>query len=187
MPDTHIAAAEADTDTDGEVSTAPAGGGLLKKLLFGGGALLLLALGLFAGPVIQKMMHPAATTAAAVEEPAVAELPAPDPGKPAIYTALYPALVVNFQDATGDAHYMQIEMEIMTRDQKVVDAVKQHNSVIRNNLILLYGNVEYEAIRSRAGKEQMLADGLREVQAVLSQRIGTPGVEALYFTSLIIQ
>ena len=89
--------------------------------------------------------------------------------------------------AVGDQHFMQIEMELMARDQKVIEAVKNHTPLIRNNLILLYGGVQYEVITTREGKEQMLADGLREIQKVLAPRVGKPNVEALYFTSLIIQ
>ena len=65
--------------------------------------------------------------------------------------------------------------------------VTEHTPVIRNNLILLYGNSKYEVVTTREGKEQMLSDGLSEIQAVLSEQIGEPGVEALYFTALVIQ
>jgi hypothetical protein len=33
----------------------------------------------------------------------------------------------------------------------------------------------------------MLADGLAEIQNILKTQIGEPGVEAVYFTSLIVQ
>ncbi len=181
----------ADTDTatvDGqpEADAAPANGGLIKKLMIGGGAVALLAAGLFAGPVVQNMLAPAADEPLAEEAAEAVARPA-NAGGPELYTGLHPAMVVNFRDAVGDQHFMQIEMEVMARDQDVIDAVKDHTPLIRNNLILLYGGVSYEHITTRAGKEQMLADGLKEIQDVLTARIGKPNVEALYFTSLIIQ
>ncbi len=185
MADTENDIAEDEEATEAEPAT---GGGLKQKLIFGGGALLLLVLGLVAGPIVQNMLSPADAdaTAEAEAEPEVEEAVVSS-DDPELYTGIYPAMVVNFRDAVGDQHFMQIEMELMTRDQKVIEAIKNHTPLIRNNLILLYGGVQYELITTREGKEQMLADGLREIQKVLAPRVGKPNVEALYFTSLIIQ
>jgi len=65
--------------------------------------------------------------------------------------------------------------------------VREHVAVIRNNLILLYSGAIYDEITTREGKEKMLADGLAEVQKVMTDQIGEPGVEAVYFTALVIQ
>jgi flagellar protein FliL len=189
--------ADTENDTADELDTEAepaAGGGLKQKLILGGGAVLLLAIGLFAGPIVQNLMSPAGDASPAGDE-AVAEEPAEPEVKevvvksddPELYQGLHPAMVVNFRDAAGDQHFMQIEMEVMARNQKVIEAIKNHTPLIRNNLILLYGGVSYEAVTTREGKEQMLADGLREIQKVLTPRVGKPNVEALYFTSLIIQ
>ena len=77
-------------------------------------------------------------------------------------------------------------MEVMARDQGVINSVREHTAVIRNNLILLYSSAVYEEITTREGKEQMLADGLAEIQSVMEE-LGESGVEAVYFTSLVIQ
>ena len=162
-------------------------GGMMKMIMLGGGAVVLLAIGIFAGPAIQNMISPPADPAAAEgAEDEAAEAAAPADG-PAIYQGLHPALVVNFRDALGEPHFMQIEMEVMARDQDVINAVREHTPVIRNNLILLYGNAKYEEVTTREGKEQLLADGLAEIQAIMAERVGEPNVEALYFTNLIIQ
>lgn len=161
---------------------APPKGGMTKMLLLGGIAVLLLGAGIAAGPAIQNMLSPPADA-----EAEDGEAPAAEPTAPEIYQGLHPALVVNFRDAAGEPHFMQIEMEVMARDQDTINAVREHTPLIRNNLILLYGSVRYEEITTRAGKEQMLADGLEEIRKIMADRITTPNVEALYFTSLIIQ
>lgn len=176
----------ADTE-EAEVVEEEKKGGMMKMLMLGGGGILLLAVGIFAGPAIQNMISPPADPEAAEgAEIEAAEAPPPADG-PAIYQGLHPALVVNFRDALGDPHFMQIEMEVMARDQDVINAVREHTPVIRNNLILLYGSAKYEQVTTREGKEQLLADGLAEIQAIMAERVGEPNVEALYFTSLIIQ
>jgi flagellar FliL protein len=164
--------------------SATKAGGVAKKLATVGGALLLLVAGGIAGPFVRDALSPAAAgdpdAAEAEEETA--------PDAPALYTSLHPPLVVNLKDASGESHYMQVTMEVMSRDPHAIDAVKKHAPAIRNSLILLYGsNVDFDAVNTREGKEQMLSDALAEIQKIMRQRIGIDGVEAVYFTSLIIQ
>ena len=155
-------------------------GGMMKMIMFGGIGIVLLGVGVFAGPMIMNMISPPE-----VEEEAAAEA-APTDG-PAIYTSLHPPLVVNFKDAAGDAHFMQITMEVMARDQGVINSVREHVAVIRNALILHYSSAVYEEITTREGKEKMLAEGLAEVNKVMTDMTGEGDVEALYFTALVIQ
>lgn len=82
---------------------------------------------------------------------------------------------------------MQITMEVMSRDQNVINAVRDHTPAIRNSLILLFSGAVYEEVTTREGKEQMLADGLAEIQKVMLETTGDDNVEAVYFTSLVIQ
>jgi len=168
----------ADEDNDTEVA-ANSGGGMMKKLMFAGIGLALVGAGVFGGMTFFGGEAPA-------EGDAVVEEAGPADG-PALYTSLHPPLVVNFKDSVGDSHFMQITMEVMARDQTVINSVREHTPVIRNSLILLYSGAVYEEVTTRDGKEQMLADGLAEIQTVMTQEIGEPGVEAVYFTALVIQ
>lgn len=168
----------ADEENQNEEGTEKSGG-MMKLVMFGGIGLVLLAVGVFAGPAIMNMISPPEVEEAAAEE-------GPKSG-PAIYTSLHPPLVVNFKDAAGDSHFMQITMEVMARDQGVINSVREHVAVIRNALILLYSGVVYEEITTREGKEQMLADGLAEINKVMADMTGEGDVEAVFFTALVIQ
>ena len=168
--------AEEEKDTE-----APAKGGMGKTLILAGVGLVLVAVGIFVGP----MPIGGGDEPAEGEEGEVAEAPA---SGPPIYQSLHPPLVVNFQSESGNSHFMQITMEVMSRDQGAINAVREHTPVIRNSLILLYGNAVYEAVTTREGKEQMLADGLAEIRRILDEQEGDgEAVEALYFTALVIQ
>lgn len=158
---------------------AASGGGMMKKLVYVGIAVVLLAAGVVGGMVFFGGDEPLEGEQSATEERAS--------GGPALYTSLHPPLVVNFKDSAGQSHFMQMTMEVMARDQNVINSVREHTAVIRNSLILLYSGVVYEEITTRDGKETMLADGLAEIQTIMSKEIGEPGVEAVYFTSLVIQ
>lgn len=159
-------------------STGNDGKGRKAWIAIGGGALVLVAAGIFGLAALRGPASPAAG--------ADGEAKAADAG-PALYTSLHPPLVVNFTDSTGERHFMQVTMELMAREKNVIEAVRTHAPAIRNRLILLYGNTDYEAAITREGKEKMLSDALAEVQAVLRDTIGRDGVEAVYFTNLVIQ
>jgi len=160
--------------------TPEQGGGMFKKVLFGGAALLLVAIGIVAGSMLMGNDEP---DPAEAEESAEAQASGPP-----IYQSLHPPLVVNFQSESGESHFMQITMEVMSRDQGAINAVREHTPVIRNGLILLYGNAIYESVTTREGKEQMLAEGLADIRRIRNEQ-GSDGdaVEAVYFTSLVIQ
>ena len=169
-------------DEETATEEQPKGGGKKKLILFGIIGLVLLAGGIFAGPALLNMISPPSEQSAEDADGEEAKAM-----KPELYASLRPPLVVNFKDVFGDSHYMQITMEVMSRDQKAIDAIKEHIPVIRNGLILLYGASVYEEVVTTEGKKKMLDDGLAEIQKLMSSRTDDASIEALYFTSLIIQ
>ncbi len=103
-----------------------------------------------------------------------------------LYLPLDPPFVVNFQEQ-GQLRFLQVTMEVMARDQEVIDAVKLHLPVIRNNLTLMLSSETLEHLASRDGKEKIRTDTLAEIQKILKEQTGKPGVEAVYFTSFVMQ
>lgn len=166
-----------DDEQDAEVVSAPKSGG--RKLLIGSAIGVLLAAG-----IAVAVMFTNEPPSEGDGDSAVAAASKP---QAAFYLSLHPPLVVNLTDAFGAAHFMQITLEVMARKQDVINAVRDHTPAIRNSLILLYGSEKYEDVVTREGKEKMLADGLAEIRKIMKEQSGISGVEAVYFTSLIIQ
>ena len=174
--------AEEETESDEEMEAAEetSGGSKSKLIIIGIIFLVLTVGGYFATPYIMNMISP---PAAQGDEPAE-DTSTP---KPALFASLHPPLVVNFLDSYGDAHFMQITLEVLSRDQVIIDEVRNHAAVIRNSLILMYGSVNYDFVTTREGKEKMLADALEEIRGIIERETGETGVEAVFFTNLIIQ
>ncbi len=170
----------AEENTETETVPEPAGG-KKKMIIFAVAGLVLVGIGIVAGPMVMNMISPADVSA---EDAEATEVVAKEP---AIYQSLHPPLVVNFKDAYGDPHFMQITMEVMARDQEVINAVKDHTPAIRSALILMFGGAVYEQVVTRDGKEQMLKDARATIQDVVAKQVGMEGVEEVYFTSLVIQ
>ena len=106
--------------------------------------------------------------------------------KEAIYKALEPPFVVNIQ-GDENTRFLQIAVEVMARDQDVIDAVEKHDAQIRNDLILLFSSQTSAALSNREGKEKLRDEGLKTIQKILKDETGQPGVEKIYFTSMVMQ
>jgi flagellar protein FliL len=106
---------------------------------------------------------------------------------PARYVTLDPPFVVNFE-AESAVRFLQITVGIMTRDEKVESTIKDNDPRIRNDLLLILGNQNYETVSKVEGKEELRKRCLEAVRTVVQESGGDgPKVEALYFTSFVMQ
>ena len=109
------------------------------------------------------------------------------PKAPPIYIALDPPFVVNFE-AEQLVRFLQVTVQVMSRDPETVDVVKANDPVVRNDLLLLLGNQHYETISTREGKEKLRAEALATVRKVVANAGGKADkIEAVYFTSFVMQ
>jgi flagellar FliL protein len=106
---------------------------------------------------------------------------------PAIYVALDPPFVVNFE-AEQLVRFLQVTVQVMSRDPLTIDVIKANDPVVRNDLLLLLGNQNYATISSREGKEKLRLQSLDAVRKVVTGAGGKADqVEAVYFTSFVMQ
>ena len=106
---------------------------------------------------------------------------------PAIYSKFDPPFVVNFQNK-GMTRFLQVSIEVMTRDPATAEMIKQHDPKLRNDLLMLLGGQTFETLSSREGKEQLRTESLKAVAAVIAAEGGkAETVEQLYFTSFVMQ
>jgi flagellar protein FliL len=109
------------------------------------------------------------------------------PKAPAQYVAFDPPFVVNFE-AKGMVRFLQVSVEVMTRDPATSDLVKQHDPMLRNELLLLLGNQSYDTISTREGKERLRGEALEAIRNVIKGEGGDGAkLEQLYFTSFVMQ
>jgi len=103
----------------------------------------------------------------------------------ALYLPLDPAFVVNFTHL-GNLRYLQISLEVMYHNQDLLDRVMANMPAIRNSLILLLSDQEYEKLSSLSGKEELR----REMITTINDLILTEDEEAngeIYITNYIMQ
>jgi flagellar FliL protein len=146
-------------------------------LLIGGLVVLLVGAG---GGYFYFARHAATGQASAPKKQAV-EL-----SKAELYLALEPAFVVNFNEGES-SRYLQVAVTLMAHDDKAIDTAKAADPVIRDAMVSLLSNQKVAEVDTPAGRKKLQADALAAVQKVVQARLGRPGIEALYFTSFVIQ
>lgn len=164
---------------DAAEEAEPKKSGMMKNIALGAGVVVLVVGGQIASPIIQKMIsgeQPAAETAEVA--------PLADLDKPAIYHSLYPPMVANFK---GGKHFAKVGIDVVTRDTAMEMKLKEHDPALRNSLILYFSDADYEKTKTREGIEELRAGALKEVQTLLTEMTGEPGIDQLYFTTFIVQ
>lgn len=111
--------------------------------------------------------------------------PASLPKAPPNYVPLDPAFVVNLE--ADDTRFLQVQVQLMTRDAKAVDILKLHEPRIRSALLMLFSQQQPSDIATVAGKQKLQAAVVNEVQKILTEETGKPLVDAAYFTSFVMQ
>ena len=194
-----------DSEDESEETTQPDNSGRNRIILFAVLGVLLVALSVGGTLLAVKLLGPEPAPAAPVAETGetatidedaeesdaeaalqLAESDSAAAKKPAIYYPITPPLIVNF-DARGRQRFLQVEIALMTRDNDVVNAIDLHMSMIRNSLILLIGSHLYEELQTAEGKELLRQQCLQEMQRLMEQEIGRPGIEQVLFTNFVMQ
>jgi len=109
-----------------------------------------------------------------------------DLSKTELYLPLDPAFVVNFRD-NDSLRYLQVGVTLMSHDQEALNVAKAADPVLRDGLVALFSNQNLSIIGDAAGRVKLQQEALATVRKVVQARRGRPGIDALYFTSFVMQ
>ncbi|HEB55050.1 MAG TPA: flagellar protein, partial [Gammaproteobacteria bacterium] len=102
------------------------------------------------------------------------------------YLKLGKEFVVNLED-DSKVNFMQIDIQVMARKTEPLDLIEENMPVIRNKLMLILSSQKYEEVNTREGKEKLREEIKQAIQDVLHEESSKANIEAVYFTSLIMQ
>jgi flagellar FliL protein len=106
---------------------------------------------------------------------------------PPRYINLDPPFVVNFE-SDSMVRFLQVTVDIMTRDPAVETLVKDNDPRVRNDLLMILGNQTYATVSTLEGKEELRKLCLESVRGIVTEMGGdSTKVEALYFTAFVMQ
>lgn len=115
------------------------------------------------------------------------------------YFEITPPITVNIR-ASGDIRFVQLKIQLMSREVATLTAIEANKSALVDRLILLISEQSVEAMSDVRSRELIRKAALDQVIAVLRDVAGivpkkatdeggsaVKGIEALYFTDLVIQ
>ena len=106
--------------------------------------------------------------------------------EPAIYVPLSPVFTANFGDPKR-GRYISLELEAMTRDPEVEEAITTHLPAIRSSILLLLGALSGEQIATTEAKDALRAEIRDTIRKILMRNGAKSSVEQVFFTSLVMQ
>jgi flagellar protein FliL len=164
---------------------APAVGGNNKMMFIMMGVMFVVLAGGMAGMFFaMKSSSGSADTAAKADEAKKEEAA---PKAAAIYVGFEPPFVVNFP-ANSSVKFLQLTVQIMTRETAVEHEIKSNDPAIRDALLSLFGQQTADSVATVEGKEELRSKALQAVRGVIKAEGGEADkVEAIYFTSFVMQ
>ena len=110
---------------------------------------------------------------------------AAEEGAETAYLALSPAFMVNFQGK--GIKVMKVSVSVMAHSEETLEAIKLHDPVIRNNILLLLSAENPNELKTSDGKQKLQGAILEEINKVLKERKVKALPEAVFFTDLVMQ
>lgn len=176
-------AAEEDLKLEGGEEEAPAGGGKKKLIII---AVLCLLMGAGIGAGVFFFLGGGSSDEAAAAEAAAAEAEAEEVIPPPQYVILKPEFVLSFQTGTRQ-RFLQASIQVMTRDQAIVDAMALHEPMVRNKVIQVISSQEFESMRTTEGRLKLQEDLKKALSDIMAQEAGSEDIEAVLFTNFVMQ
>ncbi len=105
---------------------------------------------------------------------------------PAIYHSLDPVFIVNLPPG-GKAKMLQLSLQVLLRNQEVVEFLQHNDPMVRHNLLNLFESQEGGNLQERKGKEGLQQEVTETLNGIIKE-LGGPGeIEAVFFTSFVMQ
>jgi flagellar FliL protein len=150
------------TDADDEGTEVVATGSKKKLFLFIGLAVLLVIISIGGTVAALKLLAPSGDEEEAEEEVVEEVVPL----APAIYFQMTPNFTINF-NVNGRQRFLQAEITLMYRDPILEPVLKLHMPAIRNGLVMLLSNKNFDELQTKEGKELLKKEAFDTVQGIL--------------------
>ena len=102
------------------------------------------------------------------------------------YFEITTPFVVNLADKSGMA-FLQVNAQLKVTKEELKSHLTTHMPAIQHTVMMVLSEQTSETVRSVAGKQHLRETTLKEIQSVLTEKVGDPVIEEVYFTGFIIQ
>jgi len=103
-----------------------------------------------------------------------------------IYYEMSKPLKVNFPKGSG-ANLIQVSISVLVKGAETAEAIKKHEPMIFNNLLMAISAKGANKLKTREGKEELRQEMLDEVAKVMERMTKKNKVENIFFTTFVMQ
>lgn len=103
-----------------------------------------------------------------------------------VYYDISKPFIVNFPKGS-EARLIQVSVSLLVKGEDTVEALKKHEPMIRNNLLMSISARGAKNLKTKEGKEELRADMLEETGEVMEKMTGKNKVKNLFFTAFVMQ
>jgi flagellar protein FliL len=103
------------------------------------------------------------------------------------YLTLDPPFVVNFTHR-GTLRYLQVSLDLSYDKPALLEKVKTKMPAVRNDLIMLFSNQDYEVLSTAAGKEHLRQEVIKAINHIIEvEPKEGKEVGQVYITNFVMQ
>lgn len=106
--------------------------------------------------------------------------------EPEVYYDLPNPLVVDFPSGAG-AKVIKVSLTVLVKGEAGAAALKKHEPMVRNNLLMLITTVGAEKLKTTEGKQELRMLILSEIGKILEKMAGKNAAKDVYFTEFVMQ
>ncbi len=155
--------------------------GLARLLMLAGGVLVLLGGGVAGGIALVSTGMLGAGEAKLGDKAHAA----PEKTGESSYYAIEQGFTANLRDSGA---FVQASVAVSSRgDPQVPDAVKANEPAMRSVILQTLAEQDYAAISTPEGKKALLANLRDALNAELRAKVGSGGIDNVYFTAFVLQ
>jgi flagellar FliL protein len=106
----------------------------------------------------------------------------------AIYYAIEEPFTINFLNQSDQkARYLQIKVTLMAHNQEIMDSAELNLPMLQDALRTLFSAQTSETVNSVEGRKRLQMASLETVKTILKEETGKDNLDAIYFTSFVLQ
>ncbi len=106
----------------------------------------------------------------------------------ASYYAFDEAFTINFlNQSKQQVRYLQIKVTLMAHQQEAIDNASANLPMLQDALRTLFSEQGFNDVNSVEGRRTLQSTALSTINTILKNELASDPVEAVYFTSFILQ
>lgn len=106
----------------------------------------------------------------------------------AVYFSFPEPFTINFlNQSKKKARYLQIKVSLMAHNPEIISSAELNLPMLEDSLRTLFSSQSFEEVTTIKGRKALQNSALKAINSILKEETGQGDLDAIYFTSFILQ